>query len=106
VPTRQVGYVYLLHYHGALERSSGPARHYVGWSRNWVWRVQAHRTGTARARFTSVAFSRGISFDVAVVVRGGPGLERRIKRAHHHARYCPLCGGRLLTDYRLQEQSR
>lgn len=99
---RAPGYVYVLHFHAPLERSSGGAYHYVGWARNWVYRVQAHRSGTARARFTEVAFERGITFDVAVVVRGGPRLERRIKRAHHHARYCPACGGNLLTDYRTE----
>jgi hypothetical protein len=99
---RQPGYVYILHFRSALVGGRKSSRHYIGWARNWIWRVQQHRRGTSRARIMEVVFERGIAFDVALVMKGGPALERQLKRAHHHARYCPLCGARQFADYRTQ----
>jgi hypothetical protein len=98
--TRTSGYVYLLHFNTALVGGGHQSRHYVGWARNWVYRVQAHRRGTSHARIMEVLWERGYTFEVAVVVKGSQALERQIKRAHHHSRYCPLCGSTRLTDYR------
>jgi hypothetical protein len=47
-----------------------------------------------------VLFERGIGFDIAVVIKAGPDVEKKLKRGHHHARYCPLCGSIKLRDYR------
>ena len=99
---RSQGFVYILHLRTGLPRSNGQAAiHYVGWARNWIWRIRAHRAGVSRARMIEVAYERGIPLDIAVVVRGGPELERAIKRGGHYNRWCPLCGGRLV-DYRWQ----
>lgn len=100
MPTKAPGYVYLLHFRTPLCGGSHQSRHYVGWARNWTYRIQQHRKGTSRARIMEVMFERGYTFDVALVLRGSPNLERRIKRAHQHARYCPLCGSHRLKDYR------
>ncbi len=94
------GYVYVLHFREALAGGKKASRHYVGWSRNWIYRVQSHRQGTSRARIMEVLHERGITFEVALVVKGSPAVERRIKASHHHARYCPICGGHKLADYR------
>lgn len=99
---KRLGYVYVLHFRTPLVGGAHQSRHYVGWARNWVWRVQSHRKGTSRARIMEVMFERGYQFDVAVVVRGTPDMERRIKRSHQHSRYCPLCGSSRLVDYRLE----
>lgn len=94
------GYVYILHFREALVGGKKSSRHYVGWSANWIYRVQQHRKGTSHARIMEVCFERGIDFDVAIVVRGDKRMERAIKRSHAHARYCPLCGSHRLVDYR------
>lgn len=102
------GYVYLLHFHTPLAGGAKSSSHYVGWSRHYAYRIAQHRAG-AGARILQVCADRGIAFDVAIVISElehagvtyrGTALERYIKRQHHHARYCPLCGGRGATDYR------
>lgn len=94
------GYVYILHFRTPLVGGNHQSRHYVGWSSNWIRRVQQHRSGTSRARIMEVLWERGFRFDVAVVVKGDKRLERSIKRAHQHSRFCPLCGSKRLVDYR------
>ena len=107
------GYVYILHFHTPLATGRKSSQHYVGWSRRWAWRIGLHRAG-AGARIMAVCADRGIGFDVAtvaqqVVCRGrtytGTNAERQIKRSHHIARYCPLCGGRGALDYRSAAQA-
>jgi hypothetical protein len=97
---RQPGYVYILHFREALTGGKKHSRHYIGWSRNWIRRTQSHRQGTSHARIMEVLFERGIGFDIAVVIKAGPDVEKKLKRGHHHARYCPLCGSIKLRDYR------
>ena len=107
------GFVYILHFRTPLATGRHHSQHYVGWSRHWAWRVARHRVGGG-ARIMEVCADRGIVFSVAAVYtaleRGGRTytgreLERLIKRAHHHARYCPLCGGHAATDYRDKAQA-
>jgi hypothetical protein len=98
----------VLHFRTPLASGRKASRHYVGWSRHWQYRVKQHRAGDG-ARIVQVALSRGIVIDLAtvaaVVVCGGKeyrgrAAELQIKRGHHIARYCPMCGGRGATDYR------
>lgn len=98
------GYVYMLHVRGGLATGKKCSIHYVGWSRCWTYRVRLHRTGRAQCAFTNECFRRGLTLDVAVVVRANKALERRIKRGGHYDRWCPRCGGRLV-DYRYSEQA-
>lgn len=102
------GYVYILHFRTPLAGGRKQSQHYVGWSRHWAYRIGQHRDGKG-ARIMAVCADRGITFQIAAVVASlehdgrtytGTALERYIKRQHHHARYCPLCGGRGAIDYR------
>lgn len=110
---RSSGYVYILHFRTPLATGRKSSQHYVGWSRHWAYRIAKHRAG-AGARIMEVCADRGITFEVAAVVSSinavgrcyrGRDLERYIKRQHHHARYCPLCGGTGAVDYRIAGQA-
>lgn len=109
---RPAGYVYILHFRTPLASGKKQSSHYVGWSRHWQWRIRQHREGRG-ARIVEVAIARGIVIEVATVatvvsINGvqyhGRAAERAIKRQHHAARYCPLCGGHRAVDYRLDYQ--
>ena len=106
------GYVYILHFHTPLASGKKASAHYVGYTRRWYWRLQEHRAGRG-ARILAVCADRGIGWDVATIAAQvtcggqtytGRAAERQIKRSHHYTRYCPLCGGRGATDYRLAAQ--
>lgn len=107
------GYVYILHFRTALAGGKKYSRHYVGWTRHPYWRLREHRAGRG-ARILAVCADRGIAWDVATIadhiecggrIYCGRAAERQIKRCHHIARYCPLCGGRGAPDYRQAGQA-
>jgi putative endonuclease len=83
--------VYILH----LDAPLSHARHYVGYSATddtLTARLEHHRNGTARARFTDVLHERGIGFQLARVFENADkAFERRLKNTNNTKRYCPLC---------------
>ena len=89
--------VYLLHFHGALQRGIHPngtvlgANHYIGFTEDLVGRVMQHAEGHG-ARFTQVCHERGIDFALARTWDGaGRCLERRLKRYKKARLLCPVC---------------
>ena len=90
------GTVYLLHFDPPLCH----ARHYLGWARELVPRLAAHRAG------------RGSPLIVAVIAAGGRielartweavdrHFERALKNRHETPRLCPLCVAAGLTGGR------
>lgn len=83
------GMVYLLHFSG---RVVDHAQHYLGWSANIEARIGQHRAGQG-AKLLAEVKHLGLSFEVVAVWPGTRNDERRLKRRHHHARYCPVCTG-------------
>lgn len=83
------GYVYLLHYHQPIS-GRHTARHYLGWTWHLSSRMQQHMTGRG-ARFTQVAYERGITFELAAAWPGSRNYERRLKNRKNAARLCPIC---------------
>lgn len=89
--------VYLLHFHGALQRGISPtgtpleANHYIGFTDDLVGRVMQHAEGQG-ARFTQVCHERGIDFALARTWDGaGRRLERRLKNYKKARLLCPIC---------------
>lgn len=89
--------VYLLHFHGALQRGVSPtgtlleANHYIGFTHDLVGRVMEHAEGHG-ARFTQVCHERGIDFALARIWEGADKqTERRLKKYKKAHRLCPIC---------------
>lgn len=79
--------VYILHFDVPLAH----ARHYVGWANNVDQRLAHHRDGTG-ARLTQVLNGLGIGYQLARVFDpADKAFERKLKRTHSTADYCPLC---------------
>lgn len=83
------GYVYLLHFSG---RVADHAQHYVGWTADVKARTDQHRAGQG-AKLLAEVKRLGLSFEVVAVWPGTRNDERRLKRRHHHGRYCAQCSG-------------
>ncbi len=85
--------VYLLHF----ARPHKHARHYLGWSRDVVARIAAHRQGQG-ARLMEVIIDSGNDFTVARTLPGvARSEERRLKRQHNAPRLCPICNPHVRT---------
>ncbi len=87
-----MGQAYLLHFH----RPYRHARHYLGFvegddAEQIVKRIERHRNGDG-ARLMEVIVAAGITFDLARVWRKvDRNFERRLKRRHGAAQFCPIC---------------
>ncbi len=68
------------------------AQHYLGWALNLEGRIYMHRIGRG-AKFLRAANRAGIAWQVVRTWEGGKDLERKLKRSHHAARFCPICKG-------------
>ncbi len=86
--------VYLIHLSSPLQRKSGGASHYIGFSpdaHTLGHRVRQHCQGKG-ARFTQVAVERGIQLNfVRLWAEGDLQFERQLKRQKNARRYCPVC---------------
>lgn len=86
--------VYLICLSSPLQRKSGGARHYIGYSpdaHTLGCRVRQHCQGKG-ARFTQVAVERGIELNfVRLWAEGDRRFERQLKRQKNARRYCPIC---------------
>src|SRR5215475_673104 len=80
------GIVYLLHF----DRPYQHARHYTGWSEDLPKRLAEHAEGRG-ARLTAVVRAAGIGWQLARTWTADRCFERRLKRRHGAARYCPIC---------------
>ncbi len=95
----RMGTIYLCHFErklGDVTNPHGWAQHYVGWARDLDKRLAVHRSGHG-ARILAACNERGIDWRVVKTWRGTRSDERRLKDAHNHARFCPICqsnGGR------------
>lgn len=83
------GYVYLLHFDGKI---ADHAQHYLGWASNVDTRIAQHKAGNG-ARITAELKRLGMTFEVVAIWPGTRNDERRMKRRHHHSRYCHVCSG-------------
>lgn len=87
------GTVYVLH----LTPPYRHARHYVGWTAGDVAeRIAAHLEGRG-SPLIRAAIAAGADVQLAATIAGSRGLERRLKRWHKTAQFCPTC----CTDRRL-----
>lgn len=85
-----IGFVYLLHFDEPYKH----AGHYVGFTESPNGeRFEAHLVG-AGARLLQVLGAVGIGWQPVRVWRGRRDDERRLKRASHHRRACPVCNVR------------
>lgn len=67
------------------------ARHYLGFANNLEGRVWHHRNGTG-ATLTQHAVRAGCELIVARTWENATReTERKLKRAKHHSRLCPVC---------------
>lgn len=95
-----MGFVYLLHF----DRAYAHARHYLGYTENLAARLERHRAGNG-ARLVQVINQAGITWQcVRVWERADRELERRLKRQHNTARFCPLCRPEHLQRDRLRRR--
>lgn len=85
--------LYLLHFDEPIRR----ARHYLGICRSdrLEKRMREHQGGYG-ARLTSRLVNHGLGFALArVIANASRDDERRLKRAGHFDRLCPICSGNL-----------
>lgn len=83
-------FLYLLHFDEPISPDH-TSQHYVGITREFAARMNAHLFGSAGCRFTQVAYERGISFTIGRVWVVSRTAERIIKSYHNHSRYCVHC---------------
>lgn len=88
--------VYLIHFQTNLKH----ARHYVGYAARVTQRLAHHKQGTG-ARLLAVCNALGIEYDIARTWEGeGRDFERKLKRCKNTARYCPVCNGEHVREYK------
>lgn len=91
------GYVYLLHF----GRKHYHARHYVGYSGDYRYRLIDHVRGAGSPLVYAVARS-GNPIILSVIWKDAPReLEKEIKRRRNHKFYCPWCDNRRRNRERL-----
>jgi predicted GIY-YIG superfamily endonuclease len=88
------GYVYLIHFDAPIGTSRHSAQHYVGWALDPHERLTAHTLGYGAkiTRYASKVARVGMMLAAAEI--GSRYDERRVKRSHRHADYCPMCCAR------------
>lgn len=89
--------LYLLHFNHRYPNGRRP-QHYMGVAADLDKRVREHRAGNPGkgGSLTRALKVHGIEFVVARVWEFGTAdeafaMEKRIKKAHHHRRHCPVC---------------
>jgi predicted GIY-YIG superfamily endonuclease len=87
-PDKSKGYVYIIHLARPLAGSK--ARHYVGFSTQPDKRLWHHRNNTG-SKFLREANRQGIPYCLVVLQTGTKRDERRLKKTHNTAKYCPCC---------------
>jgi predicted GIY-YIG superfamily endonuclease len=98
-----MGTVYIAHFGqriGNPEKSKGQAQHYVGYAEPWRFerRVREHLRGQG-AKITRFVVAQGIPITFFPIKRGATKEdERRIKRAGHAPKLCPICSGRVTIE--------
>jgi predicted GIY-YIG superfamily endonuclease len=85
----QVGTVYLIHFDRPLHH----ARHYIGWTRNEIVRIEAHRNGRG-SRLLAAVQAEGIPWQVVRRWSGTRDHERALKKQRHGPLFCPVCTAR------------
>lgn len=78
--------VYIIHF----TRPVAHARHYIGTTRTFNARMEAHRRGRG-AKILKRANELGIKWRVVVKLYGARTLERKLKSRHDTASLCPVC---------------
>lgn len=86
--TRRQG-VYLLHFDTPYQHT----RHYCGWGKNVVMRVESQLKGKrTAAHFVKVVHKAGIKIRLAHIWHGKDRkFERKLKDTHNLKRFCPIC---------------
>jgi predicted GIY-YIG superfamily endonuclease len=92
--------VYLIHFQTNLKH----ARHYVGFADKVARRLEHHKHGTG-ARILAACNALGIVYDIARTWEGkGRGFERKLKNCKNAARYCPVCQGEHVREYKPKDK--
>jgi len=88
-----LGTTYLLHF----EEPIAHARHYLGWTNNFLKRMNEHRHGCReRCVLTWELKQRGILWTVARTWTHVTILhEKELKKMKNTPRYCPICLGEI-----------
>lgn len=83
-----MGILYLLHFRPSFKH----AQHYLGFTSfsDVSKRVYQHLQGRG-ATLTSYAVKAGCKLLLVAKASGERCDERRLKRQHHRARFCPIC---------------
>lgn len=84
--------VYIIHF----SKPVAHARHYIGTTKVYRSRIEAHRKGRG-AKILKRANELGIEWRVVVKLLGGRKLERKLKSRHDTASLCPVCKKRRAT---------
>jgi len=88
--------IYLLHFEPAYVAATPTGRpkkagHYLGSTAGEVEaRLGLHLAGRG-SPLVAAAVAAGCQVRLVRTWPGGRTLERAMKRAHHHARFCPIC---------------
>jgi predicted GIY-YIG superfamily endonuclease len=101
-------YVYLIHFHAKIGRRAMKngvehyAAHYVGSSLCLDYRLAQHRAGTGAA-ILRACNERGVAWQVERLwtfenETDARLFEKKLKRASHGPRYCPVCNQKLGVD--------
>lgn len=78
--------VYIIHF----SKPVAHARHYIGTTRKYKSRMEAHRRSKG-AKILKRANELGINWRVVVKLYGSHKLERKLKSRHDTASLCPVC---------------
>lgn len=89
--------IYLLHF----DRPMGRIKHYLGITRAASLGRRAHdHQGTNASQVTARAARAGIGFTLAKTIPAeSHSDERRLKKAGHFDKWCPICRGDLDLDH-------
>lgn len=83
------GVIYVIHFDRPLQH----ARHYIGWTRDWVTfkqRMSHHRSGNG-AKLMKAVSEAGIEWRVTATYYADRNEERRMKKNHGASRFCDAC---------------
>lgn len=83
----------------------GRARHYLGWALDADARVREHLAGRG-SPLVAAAVGAGLAVELVRVEPGTRHDERRLKRGHRLARWCPACGPATRADDRRRARAR
>lgn len=86
--------LYIIHLWEPVGSEKHQARHYVGATKDYSRRMAEHHRGAAKKGLMAYARRAGIRWVSSILSLDASWEdERRIKRAGHYDRVCPVCRG-------------